>query len=138
MSVKQISVFVESKPGHLLRTLALFESSKINVRGFSVSDTGDYGISRFIVDDYLGAKKVLEEAHAAFTVTDVICLKLEDRAGDLANVIKAIAANGINISYSYSMISTYIILSTDDIERTESILNGNSIQTIDQEELSNL
>ena len=50
MSIKQISVFVENRPGHLQRILALFTEKNINVRGYSCSDTGDYGIARFIVD----------------------------------------------------------------------------------------
>ncbi len=51
MSIRQISVFVQSKPGHLKRNLDLFQEAGISVRGFSCSDTGDYGIARFIVDD---------------------------------------------------------------------------------------
>ena len=41
MSIKQISVFVENRPGHLQRILALFTEKDINVRGYSCSDTGD-------------------------------------------------------------------------------------------------
>ena len=51
MSVSQISVFLESKPGHLRRVLDSFEEAGVSVRGYSASDTGDYGIVRFIVDD---------------------------------------------------------------------------------------
>ena len=41
MSIRQISVFVQSKPGHLKRNLDLFQEAGISVRGFSCSDTGD-------------------------------------------------------------------------------------------------
>ena len=50
MSVQQISVFLESRPGHLRRVLDAFEDAHVSVRGYSASDTGDYGIVRFIVD----------------------------------------------------------------------------------------
>ena len=55
MSVQQISVFLESQPGHLRRVLDAFEDAHAHVRGYSASDTGDYGIVRFIVDDPLRA-----------------------------------------------------------------------------------
>lgn len=51
MSIQQISVFVENRPGHLQRILALFSEKDINVRGYSCSDTREIiGIARFIVD----------------------------------------------------------------------------------------
>lgn len=61
MSIQQISVFVENRPGHLQRILALFSEKDINVRGYSCSDTGDYGIARFIVDKPEKALSVLAE-----------------------------------------------------------------------------
>ncbi len=51
MSVQQISVFLESRPGHLRRVLDAFEDAHVSVRGFTAADTGDYGIVRFIVDE---------------------------------------------------------------------------------------
>ncbi|MEG0477712.1 MAG: amino acid-binding protein, partial [Raoultibacter sp.] len=50
MSVSQISVFLESRPGHLRRVLDLFEAAAVSVRGYCASDTGDYGVVRFVVD----------------------------------------------------------------------------------------
>ena len=40
MSVRQVSVFLESRPGHLRRVLDAFEDADVNVRGYSASDTG--------------------------------------------------------------------------------------------------
>ena len=51
MGVSQISVFIESRPGHMSRVLESFNEARVSVRGYSASDTGDYGIVRFIVDD---------------------------------------------------------------------------------------
>ncbi|MCI9128797.1 MAG: amino acid-binding protein [Eggerthellaceae bacterium] len=114
MSVKQISAFLQSSPGHLARILALFESANVSVRGYSVSDTGDYGIARFIVDDVPSALNVLEGEGVAHAETDVLCLCLDDAPGELARVMKVLSESGVNISYSYSMISTYIVLKCDD------------------------
>ena len=84
MSVQQISVFLESQPGHLRRVLDAFEDAHVSVRGYSASDTGDYGIVRFIVDDPLRALDVLVDMGAAATTTDVLCARLNDEPGELA------------------------------------------------------
>ncbi|MEG0322681.1 MAG: amino acid-binding protein, partial [Raoultibacter sp.] len=87
MSVSQISVFLESRPGHLKRVLELFESEEISVRGYSASDTGDYGIVRFIVDDPDRALEALEASGAAANKSEVLCAQLEDKPGVLAQLM---------------------------------------------------
>ena len=78
MSVQQISVFLESQPGHLRRVLDAFEDAHVSVRGYSASDTGDYGIVRFIVDAPDKALAVLRDMGAAATSSDVLCARLDD------------------------------------------------------------
>ncbi len=136
MSVKQISIFLESQPGHLNRVLDLFEDAGVSVRGYSASDTGDYGIVRFIVDDPDQALDVLQRSGAACTSTDVLCIRLEDKPGELARVMRAMSNCNINVDYSYSLISTYIALSVPDIARAEDLLANEPIEFISQEELS--
>ncbi|WP_281654981.1 amino acid-binding protein, partial [Eggerthella sinensis] len=103
MSVQQISVFLESRPGHLRRVLDAFEEAGVSVRGYSASDTGDYGIVRFIVDAPDKALAVLRDMGAAATSTDVLCARLDDTPGELARVMGIMADCGINVTYSYSL-----------------------------------
>ena len=42
--------FRRKQVGHLSRVLGIFEAAGVNVRGYSASDTGEYGIVRFVVD----------------------------------------------------------------------------------------
>lgn len=138
MSVKQISMFLESKPGHLSRVLNRFEEHGINVRGYSASDTGDYGIVRFIVDQPEKALTVLKEAGAAVKLSDVLCLKLEDKPGELARIMGVLASCNINVAYSYSLISTYIALSVEDKTAAETLLQAEPVQMVSQDELASL
>ncbi len=135
MTVRQISTFLQSKPGHLARMLGLFQDVGVSVRGYSVSDTGDYGIGRFIVDDPDSAIAVLEREGAAHTETEVICLLLEDTPGNLAQVMEVLAACGVNVSYSYSMISTYIIIKTNDVDAAKEALAATSLTLVSQEDI---
>lgn len=136
MSIKQISVFVENRPGHLQRILALFTEKDINVRGYSCSDTGDYGIARFIVDKPEKALSVLAERDVAATSSDVICLVLKDEPGELERVFGLMAGSGVNISYSYSLISTYIAFKVNDLDKAEEYLTEQGISLINQNDLA--
>lgn len=136
MTVSQISVFTESKPGHLLKVLKTFQSADVNVRGYAVSDTGEYGIARFIVDAPEKATAALSAAGAAYTTTQVLCLKLADKPGELARIMGVLADCNINISYSYSMISTYIILNVSDVEAVKELLQGEPVDLIGQSDIA--
>lgn len=136
MSIKQISVFVENRPGHLQRILALFTEKDINVRGYSCSDTGDYGIARFIVDKPEKALSVLAERDVAATSSDVVCLVLKDEPGELERVFSLMAESGVNVSYSYSLISTYIAFKVNDPDKAEEYLTEQGISLINQNDLA--
>ena len=136
MSIKQISVFVENRPGHLQRILALFTEKDINVRGYSCSDTGDYGIARFIVDKPEKALSVLAERDVAATSSDVVCLVLKDESGELERVFGLMAESGVNVSYSYSLISTYIAFKVNDPDKAEEYLTEQGISLINQNDLA--
>ena len=136
MSVFQISVFTENKPGHLHRVLDTFETAGVNVRGYSASDTGDYGIVRFVVDDPDRALEVLRAKGAAAKLTEVLCLQLNDEPGELARVMGIMAKCSINVHYSYSLISTYIALFVDDVARAEQLLADEPVVVLGQSDLA--
>ncbi len=136
MTVSQISVFAESKPGHLAHVLGIFEEAGVNVRGYSASDTGEYGIVRFVVDDPDKAIARLEERGCACVLTSVLCLRLDDAPGELARVMGVLASCDVNVVYSYSLISTYIVISTSDTERAEEVLRDAPVDLVDQDEIA--
>ncbi|MCL2076167.1 MAG: amino acid-binding protein [Betaproteobacteria bacterium] len=136
MAVSQISVFLENKPGHLLHILNIFETSEINVRGFSMSDTGDYGIVRFVLDKPKMALDVLRANSCAATESDVLCIRLPDRLGELAKVIRIFAAADINVIYSYTLVSNIIAIHTNNPAVAEASLKESLIDVVSQDEIS--
>ncbi len=135
MSIPQISVFLQSEPGHLSKVLNAFEEAKISVRGYSASDTGDYGVVRFILDDPEKGLELLKAMGGAVVLSDVLCIRLIDTPGELARVMSIMADEGINVVYSYSLISTYIVLKVDDIKEAEDILSRKPVELIELEAL---
>ncbi|MDR0234292.1 MAG: hypothetical protein LBI31_05775 [Zoogloeaceae bacterium] len=136
MAVSQISVFLENKPGHLLHILDVFAAAGISVRGFSMADTGDYGIARFVVDKPAMALEVLRAQSCAATESEVLCIRLPDRLGELARVIRIFAAAGINVIYSYTLISSVIAIHTNNPTSAEASLKEHAIELVSQDELS--
>jgi hypothetical protein len=138
VNVKQLSVFIENKAGRVSEVTDVLGAAGVNIRGFSVSDTADYGIVRLIVDDPEKGHEVLSTA--GFTVKEnaVICLDLPDHPGGLAGVLKVVSGAGVNIEYVYSLISTYVVINVADIDRAVSLLDGKPVRLVTQEEIARI
>ena len=102
MKLKQISLFLENKPGHLSAVCRLLAEKNINILTLSLADTEQFGILRLIVEDWAGTKQVLESAGNVVTVTDVVATEVEDRPGGLAELLAVVQEAGINIEYMYA------------------------------------
>ena len=136
MSISQISVFVESQPGHMKSVLDTMAQAQVNVRGYCAADTGDYGIVRFVVDKPELGLKVLQEAGYAAKLTNILCVEVSDTPGELSRVLGVISDAGINITYSYSLVSTYIALQTgNDLQHAEELLAQTDLKLVNDNDL---
>ena len=81
MTVKQISVFLENKPGKLAAFTEVLRQNNINMRAMSIAEAPDFGIARIIVDDSYHAVCVLKEAGYVFSITPVLAVGIPDEAG---------------------------------------------------------
>ncbi|MBR5015707.1 MAG: acetolactate synthase, partial [Clostridia bacterium] len=72
MSIKQISVFLENKPGELSGMTSLLADSNIDIRALSLAETSDFGIARLIVNDIRRAAMVLSEANFVASTSEVL------------------------------------------------------------------
>ena len=104
MSVKQISVFVENQAGLLSEVTTLLADNGINLRALSIADTSDFGILRIIVEDVEKAAQILQENGNTYTVTPVLAVKMDDKAGGLAKILKVLADAEIFLEYAYAFL----------------------------------
>lgn len=102
MNVRQISVFLENKPGQLAAAMKLVKEAAINVRALSLADTRDFGILRMIVNDTDKTVDALKAAGYAATVTGILAVSVPDAPGQLSRVVDILAADGVNIEYLYA------------------------------------
>ena len=48
--VKEVSIFIDNKPGRLKAVTAILKEKNINIRALTVQDREEYGLMRLIVD----------------------------------------------------------------------------------------
>ena len=102
MTVKQISIFLENKPGQLSGICRALAKENINIATLSLADSADFGIVRMIVDDHVRGCDVLAKAGFAVVQTDVVMATVPDRPGGMAEIMEKLDAAGVDIEYSYA------------------------------------
>jgi hypothetical protein len=131
-------VFIENKAGRISEITEVLGAANVNIRGFSISDTADYGIVRLVVDHPDKGKAALQDAGFTVKESEVICLQLPDRPGGLAGVLTVVSDAGVNIEYVYSLISTHAVINVADIDRAVSLLKDKPVVLVSQEEIATI
>lgn len=141
MSVNQVSVFLENKPGTLKNFTSVLAKHKINIRALSLADTNDFGIVRMLVDDVYEATNVLNEENFVAKFTPVLIYKISDETGSLDKLLKNFSDAEINIEYMYAFAGkkdAYMIFRVNDTKKAESVLNAKGLKSLTQEEISDV
>jgi hypothetical protein len=99
--VRQLSIFLENKPGVLARLCATFSKEDVNIEGLSISDTIDHAVVRLITSKPTRARTILESAGVLVVETNVLLLRLPDKPGQLSQAAGRLAKAKVNIEYAY-------------------------------------
>lgn len=102
MVAKQLSIFLENKPGRLTEVTQVLGKEEINLSALCIAENADFGILRGVVSEPERAYKVLKEHHFAVSITDVIGFSCPNIPGSLAQVMEYLSDAGIFIEYMYS------------------------------------
>ena len=105
MLVKQISVFLENKPGRLSEAAEVLAKNGIDISALSLADTDEYGVLRMIVSDPDKAKNALGESGVICKVTDALVVAIDDRPGGFSESLRILTDNGIEVKYMYACVS---------------------------------
>ena len=144
MFVKQISIFVENKPGRLMSVTKVLKECNIDIKALSIADTKDFGILRIIVNDTQKALDILKKADCTVTTTDVIAAGVEDRPGGVADMMQALYENQISVEYMYAFAKkieekkAFAILRLDNNEKALKVLADNGIKLLSAEDITTL
>ena len=142
MTVRQLSVFLENKPGRLCAATDILAKEGINLSALTLADTSEFGILRLIVDQPDRAREVLMEAGIVVRINDVLAIAMDDAPGGAVGILHLLSGAGLNIEYMYGLSiesdKAYVVLKASDGEKVDAILNENGVHTLSCEDLSNI
>jgi hypothetical protein len=137
---KQITIFLENKPGRMEKVTGCFAEENINIHALSIADTTDFGIVRIIVSEPEKAVKVLKEKGFMVKTANVVAVAVGHSPGSLHKILQKLRELGISIEYMYALTSRHkeyeaiIILRLDNTEK----LAGSGIDVLGEELLEQL
>lgn len=107
------------RPGELAKAVTAIANMGINIEGYCEVD----GKFHVVTSDPKNARKALETVGFTVDEREVFILEAEDRPGFLANVLRRISAEEVNIIASYALTNTRIAFTVDQPARIREILH---------------
>lgn len=144
MNIKQISVFLENKPGALYAMTGVLAQNQVDLRALSVAETKDFGIVRIIADDVYKTTTVLKEAGYIHSITPVLAVAIDDVPGGLNRVLQVLTDAQVNVEYMYAFLGgkkadhAYMVFRVENNEAATAALAARGIKTVEQEEMESL
>ena len=143
MRVKQISVFLENKPGSLAEFTHLLQEKHIDMVALSVAEAEDFGIARLLVNDVLECVNTLKANGYVCSLTPVLAVEIEDKPGALVHVLDLLGQNGINLEYMYAFLTrktdkAFMVLRVADNDQAIKILKDAGITPLCAEDIVKL
>jgi hypothetical protein len=100
--VKQLTVWVENRPGMLGEVGSALGAKQVNIVAFMATVADNQGIIRMVVDKRAAAKRVFAEHRWETTEEEVLEVALPDKPGSLGRIAHKLREASVNIQYAYA------------------------------------
>ena len=118
-TLKDLQVTLDKdRPGTLAKATTAIANAGINIEGFCEID----GNFHTVTNDPAGAKRAFESAGFKVREIDVVLFPAEDRPGFLAEVLKRVAENEINVSVAYTLANMRIAIGADQVSKLKEVV----------------
>jgi len=138
MTIRQLSVFLENKTGHLNEILAVLAQNNININALTVADSSDFGLLRMLVSDAEKAVEVLRAANFSVRIHDVLALEMSAAPGSMSKILDLFTAAGLSIEYVYAFSfgsKSILIIRTDNRANAIEVILKNKLISIEESDL---
>ena len=138
MTIRQLSVFLENKSGHLNKILAVLAKNNININALTVADSSDFGLLRMLVSDAEKAVEVLRAANFSVRIHDVLALEMSAAPGSMSKILDLFTAAGLSIEYVYAFSfgsKSILIIRTDNRANAIEVILKNKLISIEESDL---
>lgn len=143
MPIKQVSVFLDNKPGALSEVIEHIDKFQMKIFALSIAEAGEFGLVRMITEDPKRAAKDLEDSDFILAKskknTEVIAILITEN-GKVSQIAKMLGDKDLNIEYAYSSAvlidgKLAVILRVNDLDMAEKILKENNIPLLSLDEI---
>ncbi|HNT29856.1 MAG TPA: ACT domain-containing protein [bacterium] len=141
MEVRQLTIFMDNRPGRLKSVTKVLADANINMRALSIADSTDFGLLRIIVDDPDFTKKTLEDAGFVAKINHVVVIEVDDRPGGLDAILAPIADADINIEYIYAFAGgenkekALVLFKFNDNQKAIGVLETAKVRILSEEDI---
>lgn len=137
--VRQLSVFLENRPGQLLRLTQTFEDQDVKILGLSQMDVGDCAIVRLVFDKTDIALEVLHDAQFPVSVSEIIVVQLPAGKRAMMHIWAVLLMAEVNVAYTYPLLpirsDTCLAMSVDSVEIAVDTLLGRNFTVLGEADL---
>jgi hypothetical protein len=140
-AVNLVAVFVENKPGQTARITKLLGDAGVNLRWFTIANSGSFGVMRFLVDQLDTALRTLKEKGVMVSLVEVLAVEVPDKPGALQAVADLLGRNNLNLDNSSGFVShnqAILILEVHELAKARSVLEQAGLRLLSQEEMLRL
>ncbi len=136
----QVSVFAENKPGKIERVTRVLAEKGINIRAITISDSGDYGIIKLLLDHPEAGCEHLTADGIAASLKEIVAVRMMDKPGGLYSIAKILREKSVNVEDAYGFITrsgeeSVFVFQVENVRKVENILMEHDIAVVQENEL---
>lgn len=130
---KQLAVLVENKPGAVAEVTDILGRADVNILGIMLEGSLEFGVLRIHANPLGRAKKALEDHEFQVTVGEVIVVNLENKPGQLSQVLKRLSRAKVSVESifgtTWGLEEARIVLRVNDADTARKALDGFKLNT---------
>jgi len=134
-AAKEFAVRMEDLPGTLGKACRALADRRINILALQSFPSGGENLVRFVADNPITTRRVLDGQDLAYTEEQVVQAKLRNRPGELARAAAQLGEANINIDYAYCGVepgtgASLMIFGVSDVDRAVAILDQAAVAAV--------
>jgi hypothetical protein len=138
MIAYHLSVFAENKPGRLDHITEILASVQVNIRAIKISDLGEFGLVKILVNDPDTAFQALKAEGVTVSKKEIVAVVVDDRPGGLHAVLKILTAHRVNVEDAYGFVmrdQAILVIEVSDVQEANALLEESGLHLLSKEEI---
>lgn len=124
---REFVIVLENKPGTVAEVATALGKANINIQGYLVNATGEFGTIRIVTSDPTKTESWLKSTNRVYQSHDVVTVPIQNKPGELGTFASTLAKSGVNIQASYATAvpnGIGLTFAVNDLNSARKVLNG--------------